>query len=234
MPQKTGTCAYCGQQRLLTSDHVPPKLLFVPAKRQNLITVPSCSECNGSFSKDDEYLRLVLSMRQDVEDGASGALLWEKAFRGLLHPEAAGLKAKVLSGLRRVSVPDTAGSPKKALAYEIDYTRLRATAQRIVRGLFYHQTKRPLAEGYVVMARFEEHPQDAEFLLQKGIVSQLSLLENAPLNERGDGTFRFKLVRDKDDGNVTCWGVQLLESLIFFGITFKPRRQLVYPHGRPL
>ena len=65
-PKNYGECVYCGREAQLTSDHIPPKNLFPKPRPSNLITVPSCKRCNRSASKDDEYLRLVLVMREDV------------------------------------------------------------------------------------------------------------------------------------------------------------------------
>ena len=234
MAQKRKVCAYCGKDGTLTKDHVPPKLLFLPSARQNLITVPACVECNGGFSKEDEYLRLVLSIRQEVEDGPSGAFLWDNVLRSLKHPEAARMKAKVVKSVHRVKIRDHDGTERKGLALETDYVRLKLTAQRIIKGLFYHQTGKPLAQGYVAIGRFAEYPEDAAFLQKPSIFSQLTLLESSPIQERGDGTLRFKLVSDPSDENNTYWAVEILNSMLFFGITFKPQRLLNCPHGKPL
>lgn len=53
-------CIYCGTDRDITVDHVPPKLLLAQPYPANLITVPACFQCNQSFQKDDEYLRTML------------------------------------------------------------------------------------------------------------------------------------------------------------------------------
>jgi hypothetical protein len=42
-------------------EHVPPKCFFPSDQNANLITVPSCSEHNLEKSKDDEYVRLIIS-----------------------------------------------------------------------------------------------------------------------------------------------------------------------------
>ena len=61
--EKIGQCVYCGKVRVLTKDHIPPKCFFAKPRPSNLITVPSCKECNLGRSKDDEYLRFVLAYR---------------------------------------------------------------------------------------------------------------------------------------------------------------------------
>lgn len=60
-----GACIYCGREGPLTLDHIPPRALFAEPRPADLITVPSCQPCNVGFSKDDEYLRLVLTLKHD-------------------------------------------------------------------------------------------------------------------------------------------------------------------------
>ena len=62
MRNKRGICVYCGREKKLTMDHVPPKLLFASPYPPNLPTVPSCRDCNASFQKDDEYTRVVAAV----------------------------------------------------------------------------------------------------------------------------------------------------------------------------
>src|SRR5438128_12075787 len=59
MRNKRGICVYCGREKKLTMDHVPPKLLFASPYPPNLPTVPYCRDCNASFQKDDDYTLLV-------------------------------------------------------------------------------------------------------------------------------------------------------------------------------
>jgi len=61
--RKSGTrsmCIYCGRETADTRDHVPPKCLIRPKHRANLWTVPSCAQCNASYSRDEEYFRLMV------------------------------------------------------------------------------------------------------------------------------------------------------------------------------
>jgi len=62
-----GRCAYCSETADLTRDHIPPKSLFRKPLPDDLITVPCCLTCNNGRSKDDEYFRLALSLRYDVD-----------------------------------------------------------------------------------------------------------------------------------------------------------------------
>lgn len=61
--RKEGPCAYCGQQGILTRDHVIPRCLFdgvaggVPS---DVPRVGACHQCNNAKSADDTFLRDVL------------------------------------------------------------------------------------------------------------------------------------------------------------------------------
>jgi hypothetical protein len=62
---RKGPCVYCGKVRPIHMDHVPPSNLF-PTPKPTLITVPSCFACNNTASKDDEYFRLAVAIREDI------------------------------------------------------------------------------------------------------------------------------------------------------------------------
>jgi hypothetical protein len=55
-----GLCIYCPNPAD-TRDHVPPKCLLEEPWPPNLRHVPSCSRCNGLWSKGEEYLIAVLA-----------------------------------------------------------------------------------------------------------------------------------------------------------------------------
>jgi hypothetical protein len=73
-------CIYCGADKDLTDDHVPPKLLLMRPYPENLITVPACEICNQSFQKDDEYMRTMLAI--DVRASKNAAARVDNAATG--------------------------------------------------------------------------------------------------------------------------------------------------------
>ena len=56
----TDMCVYCGGAAS-TRDHVPPRCLLEKPFPDNLMTVPSCRDCNAAFSDDEQYLQIVLA-----------------------------------------------------------------------------------------------------------------------------------------------------------------------------
>ena len=57
--KKSKACFYCGSLAN-TKDHVPSKNLLESPFPHNLLTVPACSQCNNSFSFDEEYFLNVI------------------------------------------------------------------------------------------------------------------------------------------------------------------------------
>ena len=84
------TCIYCEEQKPVTADHVPPTNLLDRPFPPNLLIVPACSDCNGWFSKDDEYFRISLT----ITDKAKGQRAWEAVsptvLRGCAIEQASG------------------------------------------------------------------------------------------------------------------------------------------------
>lgn len=134
MKKRTSTCYMCDAPSV-GKDHVPPKCIFPEERRYRklLITVPSCDEHNSGRSKDDQYLRWVLSVANAHSEVAirvlnTGALpLFDKKphLRGTFLPDL------------HFQVSDN-GVHKSTFA--IDPVRFYNSVTSIVRGLYYHHT----------------------------------------------------------------------------------------------
>lgn len=101
-------CAYCGSPPN-TVDHVPSKILLDDPLPGNLPVVPACTNCNGGFSRDEEYLacflECVLAGTTEADD-----LRRTKVQKALRHSSALAksiqTSARVDSDGRLVWVPD--------------------------------------------------------------------------------------------------------------------------------
>ncbi|MDP1573608.1 MAG: hypothetical protein Q8L78_01550 [Coxiellaceae bacterium] len=61
-PKKIKMCAICGLTDVSGSkDHLPPRKIFSDPLPKNLITVPTCMECNNQGSKYDETFKTFLA-----------------------------------------------------------------------------------------------------------------------------------------------------------------------------
>ena len=98
-------CAICGKMvNTLTNDHIPPKSMF-GTKPSNLITVPSCPDCNGGSSADDEYFRLIASeVYTAAHPDAKKAN--EAIVRSMQRPQAKGFRESLRQSIFPVEVVD--------------------------------------------------------------------------------------------------------------------------------
>lgn len=143
----SGECVYCGKPAT-SRDHVPPRNLFPGPQPSALVTVPSCDACNQGASLDDEYFRLIVALRHDL-DHPDAKIARETAVRSLSRPEASGLRASFLLGTEFVDLVTPGGLyAGRSGLYEFDVGRLLRVVRRITLGLFYRETCRRLPDSY--------------------------------------------------------------------------------------
>src|SRR5262245_41527341 len=106
---RMGQCIYCGEIRELTDDHIPPKNLFAKPRPNDLIEVPSCKVCNGGASKDDEYFRLMLTLRDDTFDHPEVQKVLPTVFRSLTKPNKVGFSQSLFQSIRILDVTASGG-----------------------------------------------------------------------------------------------------------------------------
>ena len=133
----TVICAICGNNEATTSDHLPPKSIFPKPRPDNLITVPSCAECNNSASDLDEAFRLYLALHvSDLDDEVTSAYFYE-ALRTYRHNKR--LQSEILSSAQPVDFTTPGGiyigQGMKVLWNSKAHD---AVIERIVRGLYFH------------------------------------------------------------------------------------------------
>ncbi len=133
-------CAYCGAHDGETVDHIPPKLLLAPPYPDNLLTVPACLKCNKSFQVDDEYTRFVTSVDFRAQKHAAVQLKMPAILRSLQRPAAKPFSSYLLRQMSHSSILGADGNPM-GQRVEVDQSRVDATGARLVRGLYYVETK---------------------------------------------------------------------------------------------
>lgn len=128
------TCYMCDAPSV-GKDHVPPKCLFPEERRyrKSLIKVPSCDEHNSGRSKDDQYLRWVLSVTNAHSEVAMRVL---NNGASPLFDKKPHLQETFLPDLH-FQVSD-GGMHKSTFA--IDPVRFYNSVTSIARGLYYHHT----------------------------------------------------------------------------------------------
>ena len=141
MARESATCYMC-DNAATSREHVPPRCFFPEMNdlqpgqdyRQNLITVPSCEEHNLSKSKDDEYLRFVVSSH------------WTGNQEARLQ-----FSDKVLTSIRRrpslkdtfmrESMPSRVGTTETG-AFVLDQRRFHRSVVSMAKALYFHHFHR--------------------------------------------------------------------------------------------
>ena len=165
---KHGICAYCGRERKLTKDHVPPQLLLEHPFPPNLWTVPACCECNESFRADDEYSRAVLTvdLRANFNSAAQSNL--KALARSLQRPDGRGFAEYLAKQTAATRIVTPSGMP--IMMIDPDRKRINNTGLHILRGLYFRETGKPLPETATVLIEnttglTSDHPDMATIVL---------------------------------------------------------------------
>src|SRR6266699_2241063 len=116
-------CVYCGAEAGDTKDHVPPKCLIRKPYPANLLTVPSCEECNNGSSEDEEYFRLVMV-----------GLLCHTDEAGSLFDGPISRSMDRNSYIEELMFGSLRGADKTVIL-DLDYPRIFRIAEKIARGL---------------------------------------------------------------------------------------------------
>lgn len=134
------TCYAC-DRLAMTTEHVPPKCIFPEKKdspkganyRVDLIEVPSCEAHNTKKSKDDEFLKLVLTSCLPVNP------IGQRHFSGSVIrslKRRPWLVGSLMPNL--VAFSDDESSPGIFRIDSQHLKRLNGTVSLIARGLYYH------------------------------------------------------------------------------------------------
>jgi hypothetical protein len=169
-------CIYCGQRAATDPDHIPPKCFFPTPRPSNLITVPSCRQCNNNFSKGDERVRNLITSLESTEDHpAIKNQLGDKRYRSLFRDRGiTNLNHLINSLMTKDRYSDGGIYLEKAPAFNLDQPLMDRFFDRMSRALLYHEN----SIGYV-NCRVEWHvspnfssieniPNDIEKLLKCG------------------------------------------------------------------
>jgi hypothetical protein len=198
-----GECVYCGEQRELTSDHVPPKCLF-SKPRPALITVPSCEPCNRAYGKEDEYFRIAITTGIDRDKFPKENAGSVKAITNLARRESLGFAHFFLEGWDRQSGSMT-----------FKRERIEIVISRIARGLFFHHkaVRIPLTVGFACCEITESTKTHAE---GRERINRLG--EN--LTAIGQGVFRYAFEPfEPPDPFGTVWLMRFYDLRTFFCVT---------------
>src|SRR5262245_6739473 len=135
-PAVLGRCIHCCTREATTRDYVPPRALLKSTTGQR-VTVPSCDDCNGGSSRDDEYFRLTVSADIGTHSHPAADDAWETSFRGLQRPRTTNFKREFYETTRYMNVVDDQGAHLgRVLTYQASASRQGRVTARIIRGLY--------------------------------------------------------------------------------------------------
>lgn len=222
--RKIGECVYCGKQKPLTLDHIPPKNLFPKERRENLISVPSCDDCHGQnkqVSKDDEYFRTVLIQRNDVPDSPAIREIRDTTLRSLEKPFKSGFRNAFLKTTKYIELFTKGGIYLgKGVSYQVDLDRLNRVAERIIRGLFFHHKHYRLPNNYKVSAL---ETTGIRLSSKEEALSIADTIKRTIAGRRANiidkEIFSYFFIFAEDEPNVSEWLLLFFRKIIFWGVT---------------
>lgn len=123
-------CYMCDNEST-SVEHTPPRGFFPVNHRTNLITVPACQTHNEDTSKDDEYVRNVLTVC--IENNQTSIdHFFNKSLKSFQRNP--GLAAEV-----RNSLKDASFYKLDAKAFQIDRQRFDRVIRKIAYAVFYKE-----------------------------------------------------------------------------------------------
>ncbi len=218
-PKKIGQCAYCGEEHLLTADHIPPKNIFPKPRSSNLITVPCCEPCRVGWSKDDEYFRVAILCSAKVSDNLLAQSSIDSLVRSLNRKKQKKFARTIMRSIKEVEIITEAGILlSKEPVFQLDIERIDRVAQRIIRGLFFHEKGYKLPSEYRVFAKIQQ------FGLEP-ILKQLPEVQFPQLRIVQNGIFSYTFRETEEDQNSSIWLLLFYEELPLIGFTSLPSSQ---------
>lgn len=131
-------CAYCGELKPSTQDHVIQRCLFLKPLPAFMATVPACDECNSRKALHDDFLCDVLtSDASGIEHPVAKEIFESKVLSS--HRQNKSLVARIMLNEGR-AVPATTKSGIVFDEYYVakfDFDRAIEMFSFIVRGLYY-------------------------------------------------------------------------------------------------
>jgi hypothetical protein len=215
---RTGICVYCGVHGTVTKDHVPPKCLFPPETRVNLITVHACSNCHDSYKLDDEYFRVMLSIRSDLPIGPESQFLRDQTQKTLNNPEAIKFRQTFETFIAILNRNSSDGTTDTT-ALKIDAARKKRTANRIVRGLYAHFFGMPLPKSYDLTVNLFDLQRDSSALASPEVQELVDLLRKNGKHQSFGKVLNISCARADDDVHSSFWVIWLHGAFGFIGFT---------------
>jgi hypothetical protein len=184
------------------------------------------------MSKDDEYFRQMLCLKDDVGEHPDARAHWPAIFRSLDRTDAPGMKTSFARDIRWVELHTKSGLyVGKTLGYSVDKKRIRTVVQYVVRGLYFTETKYPLENDVSIDVYDEEDIK--EDIARHHIAFQHQLMETIikPLAAQspiviGNNVFSYRFHIAPENPVFSVWGLTFYGRHDFLCLTGPPRTDL--------
>lgn len=187
-------CAICGNNEATTFDHLPPKSIFPKPRPDNLITVPSCAECNNGASDLDETFRLYLALHVGNLDDEIASAYFHEAIRTFEHNKK--LQREILGSAEPIDFATPSGIYiGQGMKVLWNSTAHDAVIGRIVRGLYFHHFDEVLPPDAGVSPKWFNRPNE-EFL---------KAVSGLKKNVVGNNQFTYLYGRDEVSPATSIW-----------------------------
>ena len=182
---RNNLCIYCGKNPASTRDHVPPKSFFPRPRPANLITVPSCEDCNNIYGKDDERVRNIITSIDTTEvHPAIMQQIANKRDRSFHRTEGFSNFLHLLSSIKLTDHQSATGDCiYKAPAFNLDQKILDRFIERMTRALLFYENGIEWTEldiKWKLSPNIQELPSEVHAFFLNGQVKEI-----------GDGVFAY-------------------------------------------
>jgi hypothetical protein len=131
-----------------------------------------------SASLDDEYFRLALSLRADLYEHSEIQKLMPAVFRSFQKPFKQKYRRAFFRNIVDVDVTSAGGIYLgTAPGLNVNLKRLVRVPARIVKGLFFHEFKTRLPDGYEVVAYSESGLKNVKQEVLQDLRNKCTLLQ---------------------------------------------------------
>lgn len=187
-------CVICGINDATTSDHLPPKGIFPKPRPDNLITVPSCIDCNNSASTLDEVFRLYLALQVGDLDDQIASAYFHEALRTYRHNKK--LQGEIMSGAEPLDLTTPSGIYLgQGLKVLWNSTAHDAVIERTVRGLYFHHFDEILPPNVGISPKWFAQPDEQLLKVVSGLEKKVV----------GENQFVYRFGKDKNLPWVSVW-----------------------------
>jgi hypothetical protein len=217
--KRLGTCTYCGYEGQMTRDHVPPKCLFDEPRPSNLVTIDCCRKCHVGTTADDEYFRLMLTMRDDVSEHRGAQRVLPSVLRSLQRKEQVQFARAFARSCNLVDVVTPSGIwLERRESYQVSFERLLRVVERTTLGLYRKHFGKRLEEGYAAHGFTESGLKVQSAATQKRLREDIAKVLANPKHAMGD-TFYYHFSAVPDQDALSVWVLTFYDKVKFLVVT---------------